>query len=365
MNTLVRKLKTFILHFSRSPLATVTEAGRHLLSGGVSPQVSFIQEITEEKPLVLQVETTNVCNARCIFCAYPHMQRDKGVMDLGLFKKIVREYAAMGGGAVSLTPIQGEPLLDPHLMRRIRILDANPAINQVSLTTNAITLDRYSDEEVQYLLEALDFVQVSIGGLNEHNYRTLYGVDQFARVKRAMDRLLELNEAVANPTNLAFAFRTLDRKFERRFRRALDAYRRRGAMVSHICTYDNYGGLVDGDGSAGLSLTAESVEKTRPCALASMHMAVCWDGRITACGCADIEGRGLSLGRAERDSLADVWTDERRTGILNAFETGQLPEICRKCSAYQPNAVFASGAFRDVQPEEPLPVEFYHRFWGG
>ena len=366
MTSFLRKLKTFSLLWStRSPLTAMTEAVRHLLPLRPTPQVAAIKELTQESPLILQIETINACNARCVFCAYPRMKREKGVMSISLFKKTVKEYAQMGGGAVSLTPIQGEPLLDPHLLRRIRILERNPAINQVSTTTNAIAMDRYSDEEVGYLLETLDFIQVSIGGLDAETYRTMYGVDKYDRVQRAMDRILELNEHADNPPDIAFAFRTTDWQFEHRFRQELDAYREQGVLISHVWTYNNYAGMVSGDDEQGLVVNDGPATKSRPCALACIHMAVCWDGRITACGCADAEGRGLQLGRVDQDSLADVWSAGKRTALLDAFEKGTLPDLCRNCSAYQPDNVFATPAFKEVRPADPLPVEFYHQFWGG
>lgn len=359
-----RMLRTLVLRFALSPREALAEIGRRLLPEKPSLLGAEIKEIVRESPLILQIETTNVCNARCAFCAYTNLQRQKGVMDLDLFEKIVRDYVAMGGGAVSLTPIMGDPLVDPHLFRRLRLLQDNPAVNRISLTTNAIALDRYSDADVRFLLEALDCLQLSIGGLDAQSYQRMYGVDQFPRVKQAMDRLLALNEAVSRPANIAFAFRTTDWKFELRFRRQLDGYRKRGVSISHLWTYANYGGMVEADKNVGLVVNAGPVEKQRACAFASVHMAVCWDGSITACGCADAEGRGLTIGRADRDSLAEVWAGAKRAGIMGSFAKGNLPEVCRRCSAYQPDTLLGSPAFQDVRRACPLPVEFYRQFWG-
>ena len=121
---------------------------------------------------------------------------------------------------------------------------------------------------------------------------------------------------------------------------------------------------MEGDRKKGLEVNAGPEDKQRTCAFACVHMAVCWDGTITACGCADAEGRGLTIGRADRDALADVWSGARRSGILAAFGKGSLPEVCRRCSAYQPDTLLGSPAFQDVRRACPLPVEFYQQFWG-
>lgn len=367
MKPLERILKTLVVRFAESPLDTLAEICRRLLPGrDVSPQVSRLQEVARQTPLILQIETTNVCNAGCVFCAYPKMLRGKGIMSMPLFERIVQEYAAMGGGPVSLTPVVGDALLDPHLLKRLRILEACPEIPQVSLTTNGIALDRYTDEDVCRLLEAIDCLQVSIGGLDAATYETMYGVNRFPQVQRGLERLLALKDFVSDPAHITLAFRTNDWKFEWRFRRQLDDFRRRGVFVSHIWTYSNYSGLVKSDEKLNLTVVDRSAKMSQACIYAGVHMAICRDGRITACGCADFEGDALRIGQAGQNSLAEVWAGKRRIDILDSFRKGNPAEICRKCSAYLPDAIVFSGKYcRGIEPHRPLPVEYFHQFWGG
>ena len=39
----------------------------------------------------LSIETTNICNANCSFCAYQYQQRGTGTMSEKLFTKIINE----------------------------------------------------------------------------------------------------------------------------------------------------------------------------------------------------------------------------------------------------------------------------------
>lgn len=360
-------LKILLVEFAKSPLQTMKEIGRRFLPpGDISPQVPQLQAIVRETPLILQIETTNVCNSACVFCAYPKMQRKKGVMDLALFEKIVKEYAATGGGPVTLTPLVGDALLDPHLLERLRILDACPQVSQVSLTTNAIALERYSDDEVRQILQVIGCIQVSIGGLDTATYKTLYGVDRFAQVQKGMERLLTLRKEVADPPHINFAFRTNDWRFELRFRRQLARYRQQGAFVSHIWNYANYAGLVQDDDKLQLKVIDGGMEKRQPCIYAVVHMAIGWDGRITACGCADFEGTALKIGQAGEAPLAEIWSGQKRRLILDSFATGKLTKICRECSAYQADvAIFCKPFCRGIEAHRPLPAAFFQHFWGG
>jgi radical SAM protein with 4Fe4S-binding SPASM domain len=359
--------QNLLLNLAKSPAQTLVKIGRRFLPhADTFPQLLRMREITQETPIILQIETTNICNSACVFCAYPKMRREKGVMSLPLFEQIVNEYASMGGGSVSLTPLVGEALLDPHLLERLRILDECPQICQISFTTNAIALERYSDEEVRSILKVIDCIQVSLGGLDAAAYTTLYGVDRFIQVQRAMERLLTLKNEVADPPYINFAFRTNDWKFELRFRRQLKNYRQRGAFVSHIWTYANYAGLVRNDKSLKLEVFDGNMEKRLTCIYPAVHMAIGWDGRITACGCVDFEGTELRIGQAGKDSLSQVWSGKKRMEILDSFAAGKLHNICRECSAYmRDSAIYSKPFCRGITPHRPLPQEYFQQFWGG
>jgi MoaA/NifB/PqqE/SkfB family radical SAM enzyme len=180
-----------------------------------------------------------------------------------------------------------------------------------------------------------------------------------------MERLLHLNSSISHPAHITFAFRTNDRKFESRCKEVIDRYRRRGVFVSHIWTYANYSGLVKDDKKLNLVVMKSGQHKRKACIYASVAMSICWDGTVTACGCADFEGTRLTIGNASTESLAAVWAGKKRTGILGSFAEGTTPLICRKCSAYQADTSFAFPCFKNVQPHQPLPLEFYHHLWGG
>jgi len=322
-------------------------------------QVEEVRKVTRKAPLFLQIETTNTCNAACIFCAYSGMKRKKGVMSLPLFRKIVQDYAAMGGGPVCLTPIVGDALLDPHFLQRLEILKEFPEIKQVTVTTNGIALNKYSDEDVCRILESLFCLQLSVGGLDQATYQTMFGVDRFSQVREGMERLIRLNSVVSNPAYISFAFRTNDRKFENRYKSQLAKFREKGIHISHIWSYANYSGAVKDDAERNLVVYDSRGKKRNSCVSPSMNMTVCWDGTITACGCADFQGDKLTIGHADKDRLAEVWSGKKRAAILESFAKGKLHPICQECSGYTPDSVFACPHFKGVLPHQPLPLEFF------
>lgn len=359
MPALLQKIKITLRELFRSPVPTTARVCRKLLPFLKGKQIKRLREATAKAPLMLQIETTNVCNAACAFCAYPAMKRDKGVMSIPLFEQVVRQYAAMGGSAVSLTPVVGDALLDPHLLERLRILKSEPGIGQVTLTTNGIALERYSDEDLRTLLSSLFCLQVSVGGLDAETYSRMYGVDRFRQVQAGIKRLLELKPEVQGCANISLAFRTSDWRFTTRFQKELAEYRSKGVYVSHIWAYANYAEQVETGAKIGLTILDSKPDKQKTCIFPRIHVAVCWDGTVTACACTDLEGSQLRIGRLDGESLADILTGEKRAGVLASFGKGTLAQVCRRCSAYQPDADFAEPCFCSVHPGQQLPLAYF------
>ncbi len=360
-------LKILSIKLTKAPFNALGEIWKRIFPRREpSPQVEELRQLVHKSPLIIQIETTNICNAACAFCAYPQMKRPKGVMSMLLFKQIIEEYASLGGGPVSLTPVVGDVLLDPHFLERLELLSACTLVSQVSFTTNGIAFHRYSDDDILRVLELADYIQFSIGGLDAHTYQALYGVDRLDQVKNAMERILSLKPRAFNPANILFAFRTNDWKFEFRYRKLLNQYRCQGAYISHIWTYANYAGLLHSDNGQALQVSQASSQKYQSCIFAAVHMAIGWNGHITACGCTDFEVNELRIGKMGESHLSQVWAGEKRKRILTSFATGKPFRICRDCSAYKPDdAIFSSSMCRGIKLHGPLPAKYFEEFWGG
>src|ERR687897_2107073 len=70
-------------------------------------------------PEIVQIESTNICNAKCVFCPRDEMHRPQGVMNFDLFRKIVDECADLGITHVRVHNY-GEPFIDKRLVEKVR-----------------------------------------------------------------------------------------------------------------------------------------------------------------------------------------------------------------------------------------------------
>lgn len=153
----------------------------------------------------IYVESTNICNARCAFCAYPQMERPKATMPLDIFKSVVEQWTALGGDEVDVTPIVGDPFVDKFLFERLDYLMTKPEIRRFHFYTNAILMKpEHWDRLCGY--GARLTVYNSFGGFDRQTYHKVMGVDKFDAAVGAITGLIEakrrLKSAVGVQVNL-------------------------------------------------------------------------------------------------------------------------------------------------------------------
>jgi GTP 3',8-cyclase len=139
----------------------------------------------------LRVSVTDKCNFRCRYCmpaeGLEWLPRDE-VLSFEEIARLVRVLAAMGVNEVRLTG--GEPLVRRDLPELVRLLSRIDRVDDLSLTTNGVLLDRLA----QPLVDAgLRRINVSLDSLSHV---------RFAEITRrdALDRVLAgLEEAERHP----------------------------------------------------------------------------------------------------------------------------------------------------------------------
>jgi GTP 3',8-cyclase len=139
----------------------------------------------------LRVSVTDKCNFRCKYCmpaeGLEWLERDE-LLTFEELARLVRVTAAMGVEEVRLTG--GEPLVRRDLPELVAMLAPIPGVNDLSLTTNGVLLDRYAGPLVE---AGLRRVNVSLDSLSHV---------RFAEITRrdALDRVLAgLAAAEAHP----------------------------------------------------------------------------------------------------------------------------------------------------------------------
>src|SRR6187401_947443 len=117
-------------------------------------------------PDIVQIESTNLCNAKCVFCPRDEMHRRQGVMEMGLFKKIVDECAELGITHVRVHNY-GEPFLDKQLVEKVRYAKSR-GIAEVGMISNGSLI---SEDIARGMIEAgLDAINISVDASGKETF---------------------------------------------------------------------------------------------------------------------------------------------------------------------------------------------------
>lgn len=296
------------------------------------------------RPLMLIIETINVCNSECVFCPYTIQTRPKGVMTDALFERALLQYLEMGGGAVSLTPMVGDVLLDRRLPRRMQDLRRFSDRLEPSVTTNLYALEHWSDEVVLEMLNTFRKVHVSCYGITEEENHAITKKQFHAAFCQQMRRLLRIKRENQAPAKVALGFRTvydyspaqLTEFQAKSFGEVLND-------VNATSTYSNWGNTMRGH-LPGHARWAADRENHTACILLAVALQVYHDGRVSACACCDFDAsQELALGNISENTLVELFNNGKNSELWHAHQTGNMPKICRNCTFHSPLSNLAPG----------------------
>lgn len=298
------------------------------------------REDEKRPPEVLHFNVTDSCNARCQFCAY-RFTRPEGVMPMDIFAKALKEYVEMGGKNIGFNPLVGEPLIDPKLFERLKLVSQYP-LEKIFLFTNAIELAK--DKMVEDLLSSgLDEINVSLPAFDKETFKRTMGVDRYEDAIGGLIRLLRSNEEHGRPLRVLIHLRGgvegwfADDFWQRIYPLVGKDFIRDNMQYSRL--FDNWAGQISKkDLPEGAGFYPLGRLRLRPCDR-TFQVAVLVNGDLRACDCRFGEkGRHdeLVFGNIRENSLSQLWQGERLNRIRRSFKGRGLP-VCRGCNDYNPH----------------------------
>jgi MoaA/NifB/PqqE/SkfB family radical SAM enzyme len=295
-------------------------------------------------PGVVNLETVNYCNARCPFC--PLFQggeplqrtiRPAATMAMELFKKLIGEIASWEKlPDVIYLNMDGEPLLDPMIQRRIRLLKEAGLNRRVGIQTNGEFLTGEVAENI--LDHEIGSITVSFDGAQKETYechrpgchydRVLENIRGFLATRRRKEKDTHLViKYVVTPEN-----RTELADARHLFAPLLDP-RIDSLQAAHSV---NWGSTALESDRFVLDKASQFRGPVSGCSMFETKMIILADGRIPAC-CYDynLDVYPGSLGDAATMTLLDIWNGEARNRMRTQLHTDRLemkPKKCRDCA---------------------------------
>lgn len=128
----------------------------------------------------LRISITDRCNLRCYYCMpaegvefIEHQQ----ILRYEEITEIVKVAVRLGIKKIRLTG--GEPLVRPEAAKLVKMIKDIAGIEEISLTTNGILLEKYADKLKS---AGLDRVNISLDTLQADKYKEITGFDKYQEV---------------------------------------------------------------------------------------------------------------------------------------------------------------------------------------
>jgi MoaA/NifB/PqqE/SkfB family radical SAM enzyme len=263
-------------------------------------------------PEIVQIESTNLCNAKCVFCPRDEMHRTQGVMSFDLFRKIVDECAALGIMHVRVHNY-GEPFMDRRLTEKVRYAKQK-GIREVGMISNGSLI---TENVAREMIEAgLDAINISVDASGREVFdATRLGLN-YDKVIANIERLVRIRSELGRKRpKLILSFVRQNNSVDEQ---AFIEHWRAVADKIHITDLHNWAG----------TLNRES-DVNYPCYRPWLTFTVLWDGRVSLC-CADFDGRTV-LGDLKTSTIREIWNAEPYVAARRAHLESGGPDICRSC----------------------------------
>lgn len=284
------------------------------------------RQITKDKkgPFNLVIETSSICNARCLVCPYVNMKRKKQVMDEKTFETIIKRIKKerMPINKVFLSGM-GEPLIDKGLIERIRTLKKMGL--WIRLYTNASLLTQKASEELISI--GLDEINISFNGTNRSNYGKVMGLD-FDKTVKNIKSLVMARNSFNKRKPLIQTSLIATKENEKDIRNYLERWQGVVDLVT-VTKPHQWGGGV----KIKSKLAFNDGFVTYPCRSLWHTFVIDSAGNFVVC-CRDYESNHI-LGNVKKDSFSKI----REKTLLKEFRKKhlrysleELPPICKQCN---------------------------------
>jgi hypothetical protein len=307
-------------------------------------------------PYAVRIESTNLCNARCINCTREIMTRATGVMEMGLFKKIVDECAENRAGVIHLHNF-GEPFLDRQVFDKIRY------IRDRGLKTRLFTnLSVFNREMAAQLIETgLSRIKISIDGADRETFESIRRGLKYDKVVENIETLLDEKKRCGSKfPKVGLVFVETDQNcgqtdvFKQMWKGRVDSI--------HIMKHHNWGGaatasigatpsviggattgVIGGAAKTSNGAAPDSVEnrpdarsldlRAMPCLRIWRTFTILYNGEAALC-CMDYDGL-VKLGDVTKNTIREIFMGQRLKKIKSWHLSGRFDRIpiCARCEA--------------------------------
>lgn len=255
---------------------------------------------------VLQIETTNYCNGKCIFCTHNKIKK-RGVMKNKLFEKILIDSKEIKTLEIVIPMLNGEPFSDKEILTKLRLINKILPRKRIILYTNGSFLNEKILNELKKIRSlTLNF---SLNGNCKETRKKLMGLDDYEYVIK----MIFIYSKFEKPYQVSFvADPSVD------FKEFVEFSQKWGEHAQLI-RYANYAGR-----------NFDTLGPKLNCIRAIEYMTVLYDGDVNLC-CMDSPAK-IIFGNLKKQSVKEIWESEKRQEYIKGHLNAKVMKICDNCT---------------------------------
>lgn len=282
-------------------------------------------------PFSVMVEPTNACNFSCVMCPHKLMKRPKGFIELDLFKLILKKCEEEGVSHLLLYTV-GEPLLHPKFLEMLRLSALCTGIKKIEFFTNGSLLNEEYIREIVKINKCT--AHISFSGWNKETYESRYKGGVFEEI---IEKIRIFNQVIreSNMSGSSFKVNCLeDQRYGRESTRNFLRHNLglKNSQIDINIPVDWVGSVSDKQNCQNRKADTKSKKTRYWCKIASSTIGILHDGRVTACGCLDMDC-DMFIGDIKRQSIKEMRKGAQFKSILDRFNLGRLEGmICEDCN---------------------------------
>jgi len=268
-------------------------------------------------------------------CPREKMTRPQGVLDFGLYKRVLDEAVKLGATQVTLENY-GESFLDPHIFERAQ--RARSKGLSVYTVTNASLLD---EEKCRRVLELFDKVRISMYALTKGTYEKIHRGLDFDTVEKNVERLIGMRARTPkNGLKIDMYYLLLEE----------NAHEMQGFLKKYEKRVDGISVWKPHNWANGRQYREARGSKASCGRPFDGPLQVQWDGKVVPC-CFDFDSR-IVLGDLNRCSIEEVLRSDAYEALRSAHRTLDLSEfpLCAVCDQlYKRSDVLVYSSIKSIK----------------
>ena len=301
-------------------------------------------------PNMIHIEPTNHCNLKCVMCPQPRdMTREKGTMDIVLFKKLIDELKMTPAEFIYLHQF-GESLLVNDLYKMIDYAEDSGI--RAGMSTNAVALTEKNSKKL--LNSKLSFLTLSLDGGKQEIYDKFRPGDSWARVEKNVFRFLDLRKKLTNEKTPFVVIQTISMKGnENSIQNLKDRFSDYNVIFSNK-PFNDWGGKVDDINALAIVDHSKDEQEPEKCEKPYKLLTIEWDGTVVPC--TRFWNNQYTYGKFPEQSLREIWNSKKAQDFRDAHNSGRgKNSFCSTCTLDGPSPIERRGLkFLDIMYIEKL-----------